>query len=320
MMNKTLTKVGIVNIDASIWSGARRLHKSDLFKVNPDDLPPDTMASLGSMKVFDPERLKIFQTLKRRAERKALDVGVRFLNGAAVPVDHLQTLASEIEAIKVEFEEAREVFLAEYDKAVESWLAQFPDWKDVLQRSVLPRHVVAGRLSFDFQIFHIQEAAEDKGGVDRVTKGLGGQLLKEIAQDARVLLERSYLGRDKVTQKAINPIRKLRTKIEGLSFVSPVASPLIARIDATLSTLPKQGPVEGSQVNALIGLLFLMSSEDMMVEHAKKVLAVQPDEDELIILDAPAVVAEEEYATPSFTDETANKPEPAEPAMAVGWF
>lgn len=320
MMNQTLTKVGIVNIDASIWSGARRLHKSDLFKVNPDDLPPDTMASLGSMKVFDPEGLKIFQTLKRRAERKALDVGVRFLNGAAVPVDRLQTLASEIEAIKVEFEEAREVFLAEYDRAVENWLVQFPDWKEVLQRAVLPRQVVAGRLAFDFQIFHIQEAAEDKGGVDRVAKGLGGQLLKEIAQDARVLLEKSYLGRDKVTQKAINPIRNLRAKIEGLSFVSPVAPPLIARIDATLSTLPKQGPVEGSQVNALVGLLFLMSSEDMMAEHAQKVLAGQPDEDDTIILEAPAVVAEEEDAPLSFTDEAANEPGPAEPPMAVGWF
>lgn len=325
MMNQTLSKVGIVNIDASIWSGARRLHKSDLFKVNPDDLPPDTMASLGSMKVFDPEGLKIFQKLKRRAERKALDMGVRFLNGAAVPVERLQGLATEIEAIKVEFEEAREVFLSEYDKAVENWLAQFPDWKEVLQRAVLPRQVVAGRLSFDFQVFHIQEAAEDKGGVDRVTKGLGGQLLKEIAQDARVLLEKSYLGREKVTQKAINPIREMLAKMDGLAFVSPVAPPVIRRIKATLDTLPKQGPVEGSQFNALVGLLFILSSEEQMIEHAEKVLSAQPDADETLILEAPAAVAVEDEATVFVMDTVAaNEPEPAAapaPAQqAIGWF
>jgi hypothetical protein len=317
MMNQTLKKVGIINIDASIWSGARRLQKSDLFKVNPEDLPPDTMASLGSMKIFDPEGLKIFQTLKRRAERKALGVGVRFLKGAAVPVDRLQDLSLELEAIKAEFEEAKEIFLSEYDQTVQNWLNQFPEWQEILRRSVLPRQVVAKRLSFDFQVFHIQEAAEDKGGVDRVTKGLGGQLLKEIAQDARFLLERSYVGRDRVTQKAINPIREMKAKMEGLAFVSPIAPPIIARIDATLSVLPKQGPVDGSQMNALIGLLFLLSSEDRMVEHATKVMSAQTDEEETLTIDALPAPLEEDEPKPVTLEQM--ELEPQWP-MASGWF
>lgn len=268
MNESTLDLVGVINIDAKIWSGARHLKKTDLFKVKLDDLPPDAMATMGSMKVFDPAALNIFNAIKRRAERACQTHGIKFLGGFALPNDRLATAADEIKKLMDEFNTERTKFLDEYENGMDKWASSFPEWETIIRRNAVPRSIVENRLSFDFQVFHITSSNMDKGGVERVTGGLGRQLLKEIAQDARQLLENSYIGKDRVTHKAVNPIWDLQEKIDGLSFVSPLALPISRRIKATMDQMPKKGGIDGTLLDAAIGLLYILSSEERMADLA----------------------------------------------------
>ena len=90
MNNTTISKVlqglVLVHLSFSVWSGKKKLRPEDLKGAN---LPPDKLASLGSKRIFDPDALKVFATLKRQAERACEEVGVRFLGGYAIPEEKL---------------------------------------------------------------------------------------------------------------------------------------------------------------------------------------------------------------------------------------
>ena len=77
-----LKQLTAIRLDVNIWSARRKLTATDL--ATPD-LPPESLASLGSKKVCNPEDLRVFATLKARAIALLDRHGVRFLGGWVIP-------------------------------------------------------------------------------------------------------------------------------------------------------------------------------------------------------------------------------------------
>jgi len=96
-ISKVLQDLVLIHLSFSIWSGKKKLRPEDLKGAN---LPPDKLASLGSKRIFDPDALKVFATLKRQAERACEEVGVRFLGGYALPKDKLTPLLEKMARIE----------------------------------------------------------------------------------------------------------------------------------------------------------------------------------------------------------------------------
>ena len=82
-MNEILSKLVVVSLSISLWTGRKKLSPEDL-GLDFSKLPPEKLATLGSKKICDPEKLAVFSALKRRAERQCEAVGVRFLGGYAI--------------------------------------------------------------------------------------------------------------------------------------------------------------------------------------------------------------------------------------------
>ena len=61
---EVLDKIVALNLDVTLWTGRKKLEAQDLGGVN---LPPEDLASLGSKRIADPEKLKVFSTIKCRA-------------------------------------------------------------------------------------------------------------------------------------------------------------------------------------------------------------------------------------------------------------
>jgi len=128
-------------------------------------------------------------------------------------------------------------------------------------------------LSFTWQAIQVKEpkgkAKALVRGLTQEVHGLSDQLLIEISTAAKELLDDSLHGKDRVTQKALSPVRQMRDKLSDLSFLSPYVTPLVKSVDYTLSLLPKTGYIEGAQFSALYGLLSLLSDAERAKAHGK---------------------------------------------------
>lgn len=293
-----LEHVACIQLDVRLWSGQRKLCPADLKLAAGSEIPPATLASLGSKRLCDPRDLAPGVMYKKRAERQLDATGVRFLGGWAIPLEQIDPLDTVLAQLWQEADAWKQTFLACYDQVIQDWITANPGWEDLIRRAVEPVERIAGRIQFSHQLFRVapvappdQDAAGHNAGLAATTAALGQRLLQEIARQAREVWIESFQGRDQVTRRALRPIQAMGEKLQGFSFIDPVVTPLVERIRLCLAALPKTGPIQGNDLNALTGLLFLLSDPERLHEHGQAVLAGrQAAGDEVLALPAAALL------------------------------
>jgi len=293
-----LKQLAVIKIDATLWGGRKKLRPEDLKLGDGSRLPPSELASLGSKRIIDPEAIRIFQRLKQEAERACLRVGSRFLGGYAVPTEKLKHLITELDEIRRQFFEARDTFLSGYDKTIESWVARHPDFAMAIRLAVDPIDSVAASLKFDYVIFRVSTLEDNEenighnesGRLDQKVSALSETLFREIAMDAKALVHDSLIGRTSVTRKALNPLRRIREKLEGLSFLDPRVQPIITTIGDLLSRVPKTKPLCGTFLQEVLATAWLLTEPDSLCRHGEGLIeeilsstpSTQPDTAEAV--------------------------------------
>ena len=282
-MNGTsvLNDVVVICLDVHIWSGRKKLRPEDL--TASGKLPPKELVSLGSKKIFDPKALKPFRDVKRDADNVCLSHGVRFAKSYAIPRANVKVVFDELGALQAKYGEARTQFLASYDQEKMRWKAQYPGYEKLIETELLPKAEVEARLSFGFTPFCINDVDDElsqaiaDSGSGKIILGLCGQLFLEVAMQTREFMKRSLLGRNEVTQKFLRPVRAIREKLAGLAFLDPTVSPLVNTIDTVLGQLPSKGKITGLQLEALRGVLSLMTDVSKMRQHSQLILNGVPN-------------------------------------------
>ncbi len=255
-----LEEIVLFILDIRLWTGRKKLREEDL-AVNGIDitqLPPGTLASLGSKKIISTEALSPFQSMKREAEKLLLATGVRFLGGYAVPAEKAPEISVQLRELQTSFQTAKTTLLQEYDQKVREWItANPPEWAPIIQASVDSVTTVDKALQFGFTPVTIQppQTMSDSDPLEEQAEGLYGQLCHEVRQMAKTAFDASYVGKQSVTRKALRPINAIREKLVALAFLDQQVPPLIYSIDDTLNQLPLSGPIEGQYLNLLAGLL-----------------------------------------------------------------
>lgn len=276
-MQKTdliLDNVDVVKLDATIWSARKKLRAEDLILADGSKLPPDELASLGSMRLVDRERIGIFDTLKKEAERNLLKVGVRFLGGFAVPTAMTAGLISELDLIQARFDRHKAEFMACYADAVNEWVGRYPDFAQAIRRAVDTPDSVSGKLRFDYVVFRVSKA-DSVASLDRATEGMGHSLFREVAQEATALLEKSLLGRNQITRNVLRPIRRMRDKLDGLGFLDHRVHPVVDTIDRLLASISATGQLDEEAFNRIFSVTMLLSDPDKMRRHGEGLLDLQ---------------------------------------------
>ena len=312
-ITKVLQGLVLVHLSFSVWSGKKKLRPEDLKGAN---LPPDKLASLGSKRIFAPDALKVFATLKRQAERACEEVGVRFLGGYAIPEEKLIPLMEKMEQIEQSFATAKTDFLSAYDDNLKDWLAEAGEWSEIVARAVEPASSVAERLACGFTAFKVEapgEAASATQPLERQVGGLADQLIHEIGALAKSTWEESYRGRTSVTRKALRPLKAILDKLSSLSFVGPdKISALVANVNAALATVPRSGPVTGATLMGLVGVLCELSDIAGFITTEEREEMLQP-------LPEPEVESAPPTITPPKT--VTRRPQPAKQVEAPAvWF
>ncbi len=222
---KTLDYMTFVRLDVSSWAGRAKLRPEDLPLEVQNSLPPETLASLGSKKLMDPDRLKIFNTLKARGHSVLSRRCVSIMGGYATHNDRLEEIAEQLSVIAGDFYSERTRFLNEYVESSARWVSNFPGWENILLNAMPKSHELAGKFSFSWQAYQIQPATE-VGGYSGNTlfselSNLEQSVIEEVSRDIKAIYRDCFDGKNTVTRKAFRPLQTLIDKVRGLGFIHP---------------------------------------------------------------------------------------------------
>lgn len=273
MQQRVLNNVVVANLDVHLWSGRKKLKPTD---IEASRLPPAQLASLGSKRTISGEALRPGEMYKKRLERICETNGVRFLGGYAIPLAKAETVAKELNQVIGEASAWANNFLSNYDKEVEDWAKQFPEWEKAIREAITPVDVVRTRISFGYQMFQVtgvgNSTTDTNSGLEQAAGGLASQLFNEIAKEAQAVWENSMVGRTEANRRILRPLRAMQEKMDSLSFLDPRVAPVVDRIKQGIDSLPKTGPIAGNDLNIIGGLLFFLSDPDRMKKHGEAVL------------------------------------------------
>ena len=274
-----LDRVVLIKVDANIYGARKKLKKEDLMLASGSKLPPEDLASLGSKRLLDPDKLSVFNRLKKEAERICLRVGTRFLGGFAVPIESAASITAELDRIALDFAAAKTAFIAGYDAAVKDWVVRHPEFAGIIEQAVDSVAFVSTRLSFDFLVVSIGLPdclpPVDATRLDSKIGSLSEQMFYEISVEANQLIEQSLLGKEQVTRNALRPIRRMRDKLDGLGFLDHRVAPVVSTIDDLLARIPTKGAIEGSILQAILATAMLLSDPDKTRRHGEGLLVHQ---------------------------------------------
>jgi hypothetical protein len=264
-------KIVLVNVDNAIWSGYKRTTDGDLAKMNAS-LPGDGIITKGGKKIFPTETLKPFNTLKKEISRKLMSVGVSALGGSSrvVPVSEVKDLEKFLATCEAKYNSLLADFANDYDVNLSNHLnaIKTPVVREIVERSVLKVDEAVGRFRFLTDIFTIVPKGDGEGLVNN----LANKLFTEVSTAARDAYEKSFQGKPRVGQRALNQVVAIRNKMAGLSMLDGKnIQPIIDSINDVLGSMPDDGWIEGVHYSALIGLVNMLCDPEDMLKHAEKV-------------------------------------------------
>lgn len=264
-------EIVLVNVDNAIWSGYKRTTDGDLAKMNAT-LPGGGIITKGGKKIFPTDTLKPFNTLKKEISRKLTSVGVSALGGSSrvVPVSEMKDLEKFLDGCRAKYNSLLADFANDYDANLEKHLndIDLPVVREIVERSTLKKDEAVKRFRFLTDIFNIVPQGDGEGLVNN----LANKLFNEVSTTARDAYEKSFLGKPRVGQRALNQVVSIRNKMAGLSMLDGKnIQPIVDSIDNVLSSMPKDGWIEGVHYSALIGLVNMLCDPEDMLKHAEKV-------------------------------------------------
>lgn len=332
---KILNQLLLVDLSGiHLWTAKKKLDE----KLLGGKLPPEKLATVGTMRIIDHEHLKPFEKIKRKAIKVLEDNGVKFLGGYAIPEERIQDVADQLDALQNQFYKIKSDFIRNYEGYVDSWVNGWEkeEWRQALRNAVVPVAKVSAGMAFGYTACRVAPDGDQRlsNTLGKEVRGLSDQLYAEVAETADKLLENGLASRGHVTQTTINTVRKICNKLSGLMFISRDVAVLTQHIDDVLAKLPASGVVSGSEYNQVVTLVSSLSQEDSirrLVKHLNIAQDNAPEaeaEEMFEVAAAPVVQAQPEPAAVEPATET---PEldlvdaPAEPSEVqkpslLGWL
>ena len=116
-----------VMLDIHLWSGRQALKRDHLIASNPSlaALPPAELASMGSVRICDPEEVRAFQRIKNEAIRLLEENGLPFLGAYGIPADRFNGVYAKLVDIGNKFTARASDLLKRYDADAVAWKAKW---------------------------------------------------------------------------------------------------------------------------------------------------------------------------------------------------
>jgi hypothetical protein len=275
-----------VTLEVHLWSGRKRLKKEQLIAKNKEfeNLPPATLATLGSIKICDTDDLAPFNAMKREAEKLLAINGLPLLGTIGIPEGKLDKVYKGLAIIQATFNDKRDTFFKRFDRAIEDWRNQpeNAEWSNLIHDIPSPEQA-AGKMSFGFHLCRVSAPSTDEfSDANRMyakqMTGLKGELFSDAAKEAEILITKYLTGksmsglvqkREKVTWKTLRPLKRIGEKFTSFAFLDPTCEPMADMIDHVLGLLPDEGPIEGVNLMHIWTLAQALADPQKAISLAK---------------------------------------------------
>lgn len=287
-----------LKLDISIWTGKARLTPEDI----PDavgDLPPETLATLGSKRIFDPQALRPFNTAKTRAFRICDQYGVRCMGGWLVDNGVLNNLTAELDKLRGEFEYSVGTFISTYEDGASNWLQQFPEWEGIIRAALPDSTAIGKKFAFRYYVLKVQTGNHD--AQDATSEAPSTAAATIAAEMARI--REQVFGDDRttpVTSKTFSCLDTLADRCDNMSFVHTGF--------AHLARLLRSMVVNSTDVNVVRAFLTGLSTPEAVAAVTQETRIYDFETDSLDVSEPvaePAPVTMPEPAAPVETSEPA---------------
>lgn len=220
-----LDQTVLIRLDVTFWTGRAKMQVEDL----PDDvrgeLPPNQLSTLGTKRIFDPAKLRVFNMLKGRAHGLLRRSCVSLMGGYATHINRLPDLCPVLGTIAQEFNDAVRDFALDYVQSSAEWAANFPEWSHILLNALPKAHEIAKRFSFTWQVYQIHPvqyaSAFDGNDQADTLSNLEGSVMEEISTELKVMLRDTIGDRETATKKTYRPLQPIIDKVRALAFIHP---------------------------------------------------------------------------------------------------
>lgn len=217
------TSMAIVQPTIKIWTGKVQLKETDFPEEVRNNLPPKTLASLGSKYLVDPELIRKLTALRTGVDNVLIQHGIRFLKGVLIPNTLIPKIVSFLDDQAHEFKNCVEQFLNSYDNECRKWAQQFPEFEQALLNSCPNVSQITEKFDFSYQVFTIR-SCETKGGYDttaELIKKIPNTASKEAAEQIKTLLAETFKDSVKLTKRSLRPLLKAVDRLKHLALLNP---------------------------------------------------------------------------------------------------
>jgi hypothetical protein len=307
-MTKDISLNGVVMVRPliEITTGTVAINRSTELASVAGELPPTTVVSDGRKRILNTRRLAPLFNCRRAVERLLEREGAPFLGATLVPQHRLAEVEAKIAEVEAQFAQELDNLANKLDDAYQEWEDAYPAWSSLLKTNRLSPLELKQRCRFKVAFFKPAPPDEDVG--ERFAESMQEAvpaILSDAAGEAERLLTEFCTGRDSVTQKVVNAVRRLLSKLEGFSMLDPRVAPSVDGFRAVLEGLPRAGKLGGRDFSMLTALLRQIADPHRILEHGERLLANAKAGQTVLELEDTEAAVEASASTPVETEATA---------------
>jgi hypothetical protein len=194
-------------------SGRHTITEEDL-GLPKGTLPPDDVASLGSLITVDKEHLKPFNSIRTRTKRLCESKGVRVGLGTVIPSTELRATLDQLEDLKDEFYKEKEKFLKTFSDNLNARLESHKKYANLIQASAPSKDYVDQRMHFAIDTLKVSDPSGDPNSsvlsstLTRPGNDIGHRLFQETVDFVQSAYNRSFKDTAKVVRRNLTPFRE----------------------------------------------------------------------------------------------------------------
>jgi hypothetical protein len=291
MTQVTYSDVYIVNPVVRSISGRHTITESDL-GLPAGTLPPEDVASIGSLITVDKEVLRPFNAIRTATKRLCESKGVRVGMGTAVPGPELQPVMTALEKLKDEFYEAKRGFLADFLRLLDERADSHPQYANLIKARAPSFDYVDRRMHYDIDVYKLAVPNADPNS-DLLTRTLvrqgndiGSRLFEEAAEFVKDAYERTMKDSGTVVRRNLAPFRDtLLPKLRSFQLLDTRCRPaadlleqMLTQAEHALNQIPRgqERGLAGSEYDQFMSVFRVFLNADLLEAHVAAHKSVTP--------------------------------------------
>ena len=252
---------------------------------------------------FPKEELRFANRILQQVTRLLGSCGVAYGKGMTlVPLTSLVDLKHDLDNLESAFDAELQTLCNKYHEIIKQHQINNPDVAELIARHALTEGEFKSR--FIFRVMPpmaMSPLFEDDEGA--VVADVVSTLWDEVAEDAAKLHKNSFSRKEKVSQKAVSAIKKLRRKLANLGFLEPKIDSVVDAFDSALAVLPKTGYIVEEKLHKLGHFVLQAASVDTLKAMAGiGTLPLDEEEDDALAADFDGAMSTTTVVTESEPD------------------